>query len=116
MKSTNSIADQIAGLVNPDTGKGQSPSDEDKRFIAEYSKGLACLSIEEQNLAFKNVIRNEFSSCGFAGGGAYQYLVNTDTQNRYQVTVRTYWRQGINAGSSDNPPPTREHPTRLRQP
>lgn len=55
---------------------------------------------EARALAFRNVIRNE-GRCGFASGGSYHYLINTDGGNRYRVTVRTHWRQGIDSGQYD---------------
>jgi hypothetical protein len=48
-----------------------------------------------------NVIIKE-GRCGFAGGGSNDYLLNTDTGRRYRVTVRTYWKQGINQGEFDD--------------
>lgn len=43
-------------------------------------------------MEFKNIIRCE-GSCG--RDGCNHYLYNTDKGNRYHVTVRTYWQDGI---------------------
>jgi len=95
-----SLSEQISKLISPDAGSPQPLTDDDKKFAAEYSKSVAGLSPDAQALAFKNVIRIE-GRCGFANGGWYHYLINTDGGNRYRVTVRTYWRQGIDSGQYD---------------
>lgn len=95
-----SLSEQISKLISPDAGNPQPLTDDDKKFAAEYSKAVAGLSPEAQALAFKNVIRNG-GRCGFASGGSYHYLINTDSGNRYRVTVRTFWRQGIDSGQYD---------------
>jgi hypothetical protein len=101
MDASRSISDAISKHISPDAGAPQPLTEDDKGFIAEYEKGLASLSAEALLLAFRNVVRRE-GRCGFASGGSYDYLVNTDTGNRYRVTVRTYWRQGIDHGQYDN--------------
>ena len=95
-----SIDKKINGLLNPDLGKKSDLTLEDHSFIKEYQEGVSKLNEEEKLLTFANVIRSE-GRCGFASGGSYSYLINTDTRNRYRVTVRTFWRSGINSGQSD---------------
>jgi hypothetical protein len=96
-----SLADAITKIISPDAGQAAAITEEDKRLIAEYQKEISSLPPEAMLLAFKNVISKQ-GSCGFASGGTKDYLVNTDTGNRYRVTVRTYWTQGINSGQYDN--------------
>lgn len=95
-----SLSERISKLISPDTGAAQPLTEDDKRFAAEYAEAVAGLSPEARALAFYNVIRSE-GRCGFASGGSYHYLINTDTTNRYRVTVRTFWRQGIDSGQYD---------------
>lgn len=95
-----SIDKKISSLLNPDFGKTPELTDKDKAFMAEYQEGISKLSEEDKLLAFANVIKSE-GRCGFASGGSINYLINTDTRNRYRVTVRTFWRSGINSGQSD---------------
>jgi hypothetical protein len=49
--------------------------------------------------AFVNVIKQE-GQCNM--GGKFDYLTNSDKNNKYDVTIRTSWRQGINKGESDS--------------
>ena len=92
------LAQEISRIINPDGSEPVSLTAENQAFIRDYQPGLAALSEEEAStLAFMNVIIKE-GRCGFASGGSYDYLLNTDTTRRYRVTVRTYWRQGINQG------------------
>lgn len=95
-----SLDKKINDLINPDFGKKQDLTPEDNKFIKDYQDGIGKLSEEERAFYFVNVIRSE-GSCGFASGGTYNYLVNTDTRNRYRVTIRTFWQSGINSGQSD---------------
>ncbi|CAL2056214.1 hypothetical protein [Tenacibaculum sp. 190524A05c] len=98
--SEKNLSMLIDGLISPDAGKQLEPTEEDKKIINEFQKEFEKLSDEEKLLTFKNLIRNT-GRCGFASSGTIQYLVNTDRNNRYRVTVRTYWRQGINSGKYD---------------
>lgn len=91
---------QFSGLMDPEIDKEFPLEEEDKKFIIAYNEGYEKLSEENRLFTFRNVIRNS-GRCGFASGGSKQYLVNTDSRNRYRVTVRTYWRSGINNGQSD---------------
>ena len=95
-----SVDKKINDLINPDFGKKQDLTPDDNKFIKEYQDGIGKLSEEERPFYFVNVIRSE-GRCGFASGGTYNYLVNTDTRNRYRVTIRTFWQSGINSGQSD---------------
>ena len=98
--SNESFNNELSGLTDPEIGKDFPLEDDDKQFVSAYNEGYEKLSEEDRLLAFRNVIRNS-GRCGFANGGSKQYLVNTDSRNRYRVTVRTYWRSGINNGQSD---------------
>lgn len=98
--TNKSLSEQISTLISPDAGKAQSLTEDDKKFSAEYAKAVDALPEGAQTLTFRNVIRNE-GRCGFASGGSLHYLINTDGGNRYRVTVRTYWRQGIDSGQYD---------------
>lgn len=49
---------------------------------------------------FKNHISRE-GSCGFSKEGKIEYLVNTDKNNSYKVTIRKNWRSGAKSGVSD---------------
>jgi len=98
--STNNLSELIDGLISPDVGKQSELTDDDKNLIEEYQKGVESLSEEAKPLTFRNVIRSS-GRCGFANSGTIQYILNTDRNNRYRVTVRTYWRQGINNGQYD---------------
>lgn len=100
MHDTQSLSQKLSALISPDAGKSQPLSDDDKKFVAEYDKAVSALPPEMAMLAFRNVIRNE-GRCGFASGGSYHYLINTDGGSRYRVTVRTAWRQGIDSGTYD---------------
>jgi hypothetical protein len=95
-----SLSKQISKLISPHGGQCEPLTDDDKKFAAEYAKAINGLSADAQVLAFRNVIRNQ-GQCGFASGGSYYYFINTDSGNRYRVTVRTYWRQGIDSGQYD---------------
>ena len=98
--SDTPVSTKIDDLMNPDFGRQEALSEDDKTFIVEYNNVTEKLDEEEKLLSFKNVIRKS-GRCGFAQGGTVDYLVNTDTGNRYRVTIRTRWRSGINAGQSD---------------
>ncbi len=95
-----SFEEKIDELISPDSGKREKVTDEDQAFIKEYQDGISNLSKEEKLLAFSNVIRKS-GHCGFGQFGTIDYLINTDTRNRYRVTIRTFWRTGINSGQFD---------------
>ena len=73
---------------------------EEVRLGEDYFNAISKLNEEESLLAFKTVIRSK-GRCGFANGGTVQRLHNTDPGARYRVTVRTFWRSGIENGQSD---------------
>ena len=98
--SNKPVSTKIDEILNPDFGKQEALTEDDKAFIDEYNTATENLDEELGLLAFKNVIRQS-GRCGFAQGGTVDYLINTDTNNRYRVTIRTYWRSGINSGQSD---------------
>lgn len=95
------ISANIAMTFDKHAGQAQETNDFDRNFIAEYSAKYEALPAEIKALAFRNVIIHE-GRCGFASGGSIQYLVNTDSGNRYRVTIRTHWRQGIDSGQYDS--------------
>jgi len=101
MKPGESISQAVSKVISPDSGASVPLTDEDRSFVEQYRRACDALPEESQALAFKNVIRSG-SRCGFANGGAIHLLVNSDQRNRYRVTVRTYWRQGIDSGQFDN--------------
>lgn len=100
--SNNAFKNQLSGLIDPQIGETSPLEKDDQQLISAYNEGYNKLSDEEKLLAFKNIIRNS-GRCGFASGGSIQYLINTDSKNRYRVTIRTYWRSGIHSGQSDRP-------------
>ena len=87
---------QVDDLINPDLGKPEEPTDDDTRFIDEYTEAVAHV---EEHLFFVNVIRSQ-GRCGFANGCTSQYLLNTDGSRRYRVTIETRWRSGSDSGTS----------------
>lgn len=99
---TNNLAEKISRLISPEFGTKDELNEDDKSLI-DALRGVASQieSSDESIRNFKNVIRKE-DRCGFASGGSIDKLLNTDTGRRYRVTVRTYWRQGINEGQYDN--------------
>jgi hypothetical protein len=97
---SGSISDAISKLLDPDHGKEEPLTEDDKKLIKEYEEGTKALPAEDAHLRFSNVIRGE-GSCGFAASGRKDYLLNTNTGQRYRVTVRTYWSQGIESGQYD---------------
>lgn len=98
--TVTSISEQLSKLLCPTAGATQPLSKDDQNFAAQYNIELAKLAPENQLLAFRNVIRN-VGSCGFASGGTYQTLLNTNSSARYRVTVRTTWSQGVSSGQFD---------------
>lgn len=88
-----------ATLQNEACRPGDTPTFSD--FLAAYQDGLKSVGSEDLELVFRCAIVND-GQCGFANGGSNQYLVNTDQGRDYRVTVRTYWRQGIDQGQYDN--------------
>lgn len=91
---------QFPELTDVDFGKEMPLEEGDKQLIELYNQGYSKLTDEERLLAFRNVIRNH-GNCGFANSGYRNYLINTDPHSRYRVTIRTYWRSGINQGQYD---------------
>ncbi|MCG6138489.1 MAG: hypothetical protein MET45_28360 [Nostoc sp. LLA-1] len=97
-----SISEAVSKVISPDAGSQSPLTAEDNKLIEEYQKAALSHPSELQFLAFKNIIKTETTpTCGFAGSGSYQYLVNTDTGNSYKVTVRTQWQQGSESGYFD---------------
>jgi len=72
----------------------------DKEFAKLYREEYSKLSEEDKLKAFRSIIRRQ-GNCGFANSGHIEYLLNTDNSNRYRVTIRTYWTQGIDNGQFD---------------
>ncbi len=100
--SDKKITKQFDELNNPQIGKSFSLNDDDEQFISNYTDAYDKLTNEEKLFVFRNVLRSSSERCGFASSGANQYLINTDTGNRYRVTVRTYWRKGMESHQTDN--------------
>lgn len=97
----NKLSEEISRIINPDSGIAVPLTEDNKRFISEYRKRFSEVSGEEHDLILKNVIVKE-GQCGFLGDGAVDYLLNTDAGNRYRVTVRTSWTDGLfNSGQHD---------------
>lgn len=94
------IAEQIDLIINPGTSEKAELTDDDKSFIEEFNSQIADLPIEEKELLTRNVIRKS-GRCGFTNSGTYDYLVNTDRNYRYRVTVETRWRSGGDSGRSE---------------
>lgn len=91
---------QFVELTDPEVGNDVSLDEDDEQLIDAYNKGYDKLSEDTRLFAFRNVIRS-LGRCGFAGGGGKQYLLNSDRNGRYRVTVRTRWRYGIEHGTYD---------------
>lgn len=100
MSQRRSISEHVAGVIQTDLPETGSAMENLDRFIAEHEEAYADLDGTSAALRFSNVISSR-GRCGFAGGGSVQHLVNTDRHNRYRVTVRTHWRQGIESGQYD---------------
>ncbi|SEC93469.1 hypothetical protein SAMN04489761_4012 [Tenacibaculum sp. MAR_2009_124] len=92
------INKQFSELLNSEIGNTLDLENEDENIIHVYSDQYKKLSEEEKLLGFHNIITNS-GRCGFANGGMNQYLLNTDSTNRYRVTIKTNWRSGIQSGS-----------------
>lgn len=100
-KIMQSFTQKINALVSQNAGQQSDLTEIEKFFIELYLKEFESLSEGTKILAFRNAIINN-GRCGFASGGAEQYLVNTDSGHRYRVTVRTFWRQGVTQGQFDS--------------
>lgn len=100
MGQQRSVSEQLTGILQGDVREVADAADDNDRFIAEHEEAYTHLDEARSFLRFSNVIRHQ-GRCGFANGGSIQDLVNTDRHNRYRVTVRTYWRQGIESGQYD---------------
>ena len=98
--SEKNLSELMDEIISPDAGKQMELSEDDKNLIDAFNSGFDKLDDDATILTFRNVISNS-GRCGFASSGTIQYIVNTDRNNRYRVTVRTYWRQGINNGQYD---------------
>ena len=71
--------------------------DSHRKFVTAYSKMYNKLPDDKKVFAFRNVIRGKKGG-GYLGHGLQLYLVNTDIENTYRVTVRYHWQEGINSG------------------
>jgi len=92
----------IAKAIDEMLGASETEEKFDKdtaEFVEQLHEALSGLE-NVDDFRFKNVIRSG-ETCGFARSGRIQYLVNTDRKASYKVTVRTYWRSGINSGQYD---------------
>ena len=87
-------------LSNPEVGSEPPFDPKFKRFISEYNNDYKYLNEEKKLQTFRNVIRAG-EKCGFQGDGYMQYLINTDSRNKYRVTYRILWRRGIEFGHTD---------------
>ncbi len=96
--NSQTIQKQFSELLNSEIGSNLPLEKEDQTIINSYKIEFESLSEEEKLLGFNTIIRSS-GRCGFAGGGTNQYLLNTDSKNRYRVTVKTNWRSGIQSGS-----------------
>jgi outer membrane protein assembly factor BamB len=101
MNTDESVSSKVSKIIAPEFGTTAPLSEADLKFSSSYTEELERLAQDLTPLTFKNVIRNE-GQCGFASGGQYHMLLNTDSTARYRVTVRTAWQQGISSGSSDS--------------
>jgi hypothetical protein len=95
---TAKLSEAISKMINPDSGSTHPLTENNKHFVAKYQEGLSNLTAEEQPL--RNVISKE-GQCGFVNNGSIDYLLNTDSGNRYRVTVRTYWQGFWDSGQYD---------------
>lgn len=65
--------------------------EEIEKFIKVFNEDYNQLPENEKRQVFRNRISNS-GSCGFAGAGRKQYLINTDTTSRYRVTIHVVMR------------------------
>jgi len=72
----------------------------DKEFAKLYREEYSKRSEEDKLKAFRSIIRRQ-GNCGFTNSGHIEYLLNTDNGNRYRVTLRTHWTQGVDNGQFD---------------
>ncbi|CAM1373617.1 hypothetical protein [Tenacibaculum xiamenense] len=96
--NSQTIQKQFSELLNSNIGNNLPLENEDQSIINAYKTEFKTLSEEEKLLGFNNIITSS-RRCGFANGGTNQYLLNTDSKNRYRVTIKTNWRSGIQSGS-----------------
>ncbi|BCY29097.1 hypothetical protein [Flavobacterium okayamense] len=78
---------------NLNFGKELELTVEDLNFVNLVEKEIAKLTDEERKNGFRNYIQT-IGTCGFAGSGGYQTLINTDKNNGYKVTIREYSSRG----------------------
>ncbi|MFD1257031.1 hypothetical protein ACFQ3S_09505 [Mucilaginibacter terrae] len=91
-----SIPEQIVKLLDPDFGSATSLSSADEEFIT-----AAETQPDHEAEAVKPVFKNKIvfqGNCGFAMGGQFAYVLNTDKFNAYRVTVKNAYRCGIDYG------------------
>jgi len=93
--NTKVAADSNHQHPNPDFGKPQPLTDEDKALIDAFQAEAS----QEKLTGFDCVVRS-YGRCGFANGGSDCYVVNTNPRVAHTVTVDETWRRGIDDGFS----------------
>ncbi len=84
----------------PDFGKTMPLRKKDKEVISLFQDEYEKLSDNKKKVTFRNIIQSD-RSCGFAGSGRIDNILNTDPKHRYRVTVRTTWRNYLHSGQYD---------------
>lgn len=98
MKKDLTISQKIQHIICSDFGQVVPINSENKKMIERYNK--MC----EENMsekAFKNIIIGE-NLCGVLPGAHLEYLLNTDPNNKYFVTLRVSWWMDGFGGTDDS--------------
>ena len=91
VKGTQMCTDEVS--INSENIISEKLLETDIKMLTEYAEDLRNLGEEYKDLYFNCVIVKD-GKCGEYGFGNIDNLLNSNSNQRFRVTVRTFWNSG----------------------